>query len=61
MSPPFVVTESGWGEFEATIKISFHDIEEADIILYHQIKLYPPGTLQHLNNKKPVVSERYGE
>lgn len=59
--PPFQVTESGWGEFESSIKIYFHDPEEEPITLFHQIKLYPPGPPQPLTTKRPIVSERYDE
>lgn len=49
---PFEVTETGWGEFEASLKIIFRDPEEDPITLFHQIKLYPPGPPQMLTTKK---------
>ena len=39
---PFEVSETGWGEFEAGIRIFFKDPEEQPIDLFHIIKLYPP-------------------
>lgn len=32
-SPPFEVSESGWGEFEATIRIEFVDPCEEPVVL----------------------------
>jgi YEATS domain-containing protein 4 len=65
------VSEFGWGEFEAGIRIFFRDPDEQPIDLIHQIKLYPAtpdGTDQksltappQQNSKKPVVSEQYDE
>lgn len=49
---PFEVNEVGWGEFEASMEIFFHDPEEKSITLYHQLKLYPPGPPQALQSKK---------
>ena len=51
-SMPFEVTETGWGEFEASIKIIFRDPEEEPVTLFHQIKLYPPGPPQLQTTKK---------
>lgn len=44
-SPPFEVTETGWGEFEVGIKIFFvSEANEKNINLYHHLKLHPyPG------------------
>lgn len=43
-SPPFEVTEKGWGEFEAGIRIVWHESStEKPISIVHGIKLYPPG------------------
>lgn len=39
--PPFEVTEMGWGEFEATIRIFFHDSAQKATEFTHVIKLYP--------------------
>ncbi len=69
--PPFEVTELGWGEFAAKIRIFFKDPEEQPIDLAHTIKLYPesmgaPQSAQQQQAlqstmKKPVMSERYDE
>lgn len=45
-SPPFEVTESGWGEFEIQIKLFFHpESNEKPLTLFHYLKLHPyqPG------------------
>ncbi|KAJ7098819.1 hypothetical protein B0H15DRAFT_920376 [Mycena belliarum] len=40
--PPFEVTETGWGEFEIQIRITFvPDAGEKPILLYHHLKLHP--------------------
>lgn len=40
-SPPFQVTESGWGEFEINIKIVFHDGSSEKIVsFYHHLRLH---------------------
>ncbi|KAF7335318.1 Yeats family protein [Mycena sanguinolenta] len=40
--PPFEVTETGWGEFEIQIRITFvPDAGEKPITLYHHLKLHP--------------------
>ena len=41
-APPFEVTEKGWGEFEASIRIVWRDPAEKALVLIHMIKLYPP-------------------
>ncbi len=44
LAPPFEVTESGWGEFEGSIRIFFKDPDEYPVDLSHKILLYPlPG------------------
>ncbi|KAJ1692848.1 hypothetical protein LUZ63_009546 [Rhynchospora breviuscula] len=62
-SPPFELSESGWGEFEIAISLFFHsDVCDKRLDLYHQLKLYPEddsGGTQ--STKKPVVVEAYDE
>eukprot|EP00568_Trieres_chinensis_P018670 CAMPEP_0183323988 /NCGR_PEP_ID=MMETSP0160_2-20130417/75848_1 /TAXON_ID=2839 ORGANISM="Odontella Sinensis, Strain Grunow 1884" /NCGR_SAMPLE_ID=MMETSP0160_2 /ASSEMBLY_ACC=CAM_ASM_000250 /LENGTH=287 /DNA_ID=CAMNT_0025491469 /DNA_START=21 /DNA_END=881 /DNA_ORIENTATION=+ len=63
-APPFEVTEKGWGEFEATIRIVWRDPEEKATVLTHGIKLYPPGLTNitaSTTSKEPVVHEFYDE
>lgn len=39
---PYEVTETGWGEFEITIKLQFTPIcKEHPITLYHSLRLHP--------------------
>lgn len=63
-APPFEVTEKGWGEFEATIRIVWRDPDEKATVLTHGIKLYPPGATNITKDttpKEPVVHEFYDE
>lgn len=40
--PPFEVTETGWGEFEISIRVYFApESGEKSITLYHHLKLHP--------------------
>jgi YEATS domain-containing protein 4 len=59
--PPFQITETGWGEFEAGIRIFFKDGREKPVDIFHHLRLYPPSQQQLLNTKKPVVAENYDE
>ena len=67
--PPYEVTERGWGEFEAQIRIHWKDPTEQTTILNHTIKLYPQGTpapnnsnaLLQQSTEKPVLAEMYDE
>jgi len=60
VAPPFIVTENGWGEFEAGIRIHFRDSEESPIEILHMVKLFHEnGTPQSL--RKPVIHEKYDE
>jgi len=68
--PPYEVTEKGWGEFEASIRIVWQDVQERPTVLTHGIKLYPPGlpsqiTAQNVSSQlqsdEPVLAERYDE
>lgn len=70
-APPFEVTERGWGEFEATIRIVWHDDAERATVLTHFLRLYPPppppGTTTTTGagardaKHAPVVHEFYDE
>ena len=60
-SPPFEVTATGWGEFEAGIRIFFKDPTEQPIDLQHVIKLYHPENTDKAVLKKPVMKECYDE
>ncbi|KAL7531773.1 hypothetical protein ACHAXR_004229 [Thalassiosira sp. AJA248-18] len=67
--PPFEVTETGWGEFEASIRIVWREeADERSTILTHGIRLYPnkaPATAAdpsaYMNTTVPVVAEKYDE
>jgi len=60
--PPFEVTETGWGEFEISIRLYFVDPNERPITIYHVLKLFEtdPGS-KTINVKKYLVSEFYDE
>ncbi|KAI3736322.1 hypothetical protein L6452_15862 [Arctium lappa] len=61
-SPPFELSESGWGEFEIAITLHFHnDVSEKPLHLYHHLKLYPEDESGSMSVKKPVVVESYDE
>ena len=57
--PPFEVTETGWGEFESSIRIFFRDPEEDPVDISHLIKLYHspvPGSSAHLSKKVTYIT-----
>lgn len=65
---PFEVTERGWGEFEAQIKISWKDSREKTTMVTHGLKLYPPPPDPNDPTPQaeqpadaPVVAESYDE
>jgi len=61
---PFEVTEVGWGEFGAKIRVFFKDPAELPVDFTHLIRLHatgPQGANSQPNTKKPVVSEQYDE
>ncbi|KAJ2764694.1 NuA4 histone H4 acetyltransferase complex and the SWR1 complex subunit [Coemansia nantahalensis] len=62
-SPPYEVTETGWGEFEIITKVYFPPASgEKPISLYHMLKLYPPDTPgQSWPKGKPVSNFFYDE
>ncbi|KAF6160581.1 hypothetical protein GIB67_019521 [Kingdonia uniflora] len=61
-SPPFELSESGWGEFEIAISLFFHsDVSDKQLDLYHHLKLYPEEESGPQSMKKPVVVESYDE
>jgi len=39
--PPFEVTESGWGEFEGSVRIFFKDPDEHPVDLCHKVSTTP--------------------
>ncbi|KAJ4967107.1 hypothetical protein NE237_018956 [Protea cynaroides] len=61
-TPPFELSESGWGEFEIAISLHFHsDVCDKQLDLYHHLKLYPEDESGPQSTKKPVVMENYDE
>ncbi|KAL5713511.1 Transcription initiation factor TFIID subunit 14b [Ranunculus cassubicifolius] len=61
-SPPFELSESGWGEFEIAISLFFHsDVCDKQLDVYHHLKLYPEEESGPQSTKKPVVVESYDE
>ncbi|KAJ2381791.1 NuA4 histone H4 acetyltransferase complex and the SWR1 complex subunit [Coemansia sp. RSA 2559] len=62
-TPPYEITETGWGEFEVITKIYFPPASgEKPISLYHMLKLYPPDSLgQTWPKGKPVNNFFYDE
>jgi len=62
-APPYEVTESGWGEFEVTIKLVFRDTSEKAVEMPHMLRLYPPPDQSQLSfsHKNPLFTEVYDE
>ncbi|KAE8665902.1 Transcription initiation factor TFIID subunit 14b [Hibiscus syriacus] len=61
-SPPFELSECGWGEFEIGIGLFFHsDVCDKKLDLFHFLKLYPEDESGPQSTKKPVVMESYNE
>lgn len=58
---PFEVNETGWGEFQIQIKITFQDPAQRQVTLNHHLRLYPPEDLGQLKTSRPVLSEFYDE
>lgn len=58
---PFEVNETGWGEFQIQIKITFHDPSQRPVTFNHTLKLHPSEDLGQLKTSKPVLSEFYDE
>lgn len=62
--PPFVVEETGWGEFEVTMKLYFvPEANEKPGTLWHQLKLHHYGENAEAakERREPVVSQSYEE
>ncbi|CAI2180276.1 15297_t:CDS:2 [Funneliformis geosporum] len=59
--PPFELTETGWGEFELTIKLQFvPESGEKPVMLYHNLRLHPyeeDGSISTANKNKPVFTD----
>lgn len=55
---PYELTEYGWGEFDAIIRVHFRDPSEKPIEFYHPVKLFAAGgeTIA-----RPIVYEFYDE
>jgi YEATS domain-containing protein 4 len=49
---PFELNETGWGEFQAVIRVHFKDSDEQPIDLLHHLKLYPPPNQPPLSQKR---------
>lgn len=56
-SPPFEVTEMGWGEFEAKMTLHFKDPQEKPVDILHQLRLYHDAAAGTTQPKKasPLV------
>ena len=62
-APPFEVTETGWGEFEVQIKLSFvPEANEKPATLWHGLKLHPYGPdAESQRERKEIISQNYEE
>ncbi|KAK5582552.1 hypothetical protein RB653_004137 [Dictyostelium firmibasis] len=54
-SPPYEISETGWGEFDLKVTIYFTDNSEKPLELFHLLRLHPPDG--SIKTKHPVVSE----
>ena len=59
-APPYEVTETGWGEFEITIKIHLQDVNEKPVALYHMLKLFQSEANLYITDRN-VIAENYDE
>lgn len=59
-SPPYEVTETGWGEFEIIIKVLFQDSNEKPLTIRHFLSLFERRILK-MGSNLPVESEVYDE
>jgi YEATS domain-containing protein 4 len=71
-SPPFQVSETGWGAFEVGIEVYLKDVGSPPFVLNHLLKLHP-DPVGHVaasavgapekaaSGDKPVLSEHYDE
>eukprot|EP00835_Amoeboradix_gromovi_P001845 NODE_93_length_21581_cov_0.291919.p8 type:complete len:198 gc:universal NODE_93_length_21581_cov_0.291919:13301-13894(+) len=64
-SPPYEVTETGWGEFSTSMRLFFIDSSEKPVVLTHNLALFDhkdlPNTLKVEPYKEGVKSEYYDE
>ncbi|CAI5760279.1 unnamed protein product [Candida verbasci] len=65
-TPPYQVTETGWGEFEIIIKIHFHPgvdlgINEKNFQIFHGLKLHPYNPQHPKRENGEVHSILYDE
>ena len=72
-SPPFQVSETGWGAFEVGIEVYLKDVGSPPFVLNHLLKLHPDPTghvaaasavgapEKAASGDKPVLSEHYDE
>ena len=63
-SPPFEVTETGWGEFEVQLKLYFvPEANEKAQTLWHPLKLHPygPDAEAQKERRDTIVSQNYEE
>lgn len=63
-TPPYQVTETGWGEFEIIIKLHFNSdlgINEKNFQIFHALKLHPYNPLVPVRDNGEVHSVLYDE
>ena len=58
---PYETTQPGWGEFPATIEISFRDEKLPIVSFIHHLKLHQTVPAGNTPSTRPVVSEVYEE
>lgn len=61
-SPPFEVSETGWGEFEVGISVEFVDSAAAPAVEFtHGLKLHHDADVASAAPLRPVIRDRYDE
>lgn len=55
---PYEISEYGWGEFDAVIRVYFDDSNEKFVEFFHPLRLFPQDGEP---TKEAVVSEYYDE
>lgn len=62
-SPPFEVTEQGWGEFNIEISVNFYpESQLPPASFYHSLRLFPEfPDKKDKSARRPVISEVYDE
>ncbi|PAA89581.1 hypothetical protein BOX15_Mlig022474g1, partial [Macrostomum lignano] len=59
--PPYELTETGWGEFELSIRLVWHDPAEKPVTLFHLLKLFDQRNPDVTTGRTALTVELYDE